>query len=146
MIKIERYEKSKDVFYYIKDTDLLHREDGPAVERASGHKEWWIRGKLHREDGPALIDRFGKKEWWVNGEKHREGGPAIIYPNGTKYWYSKGRLHRDDGPACTSSDGVLILWYLDNNFFFTKEEWFEALTEEQKVKAIYSEVFMIGSK
>ena len=32
----------------------LHREDGHAVEYASGSKEWWINGLRHREDGPAI--------------------------------------------------------------------------------------------
>jgi hypothetical protein len=37
----------------------LHREDGPAVEEASGTKEWLWDGKLHREDGPADERRDG---------------------------------------------------------------------------------------
>lgn len=41
----------------------LHREDGPAVQRADGGKEWWIKGKCHRIDGPAVIFPSGKKEW-----------------------------------------------------------------------------------
>ena len=32
----------------------LHRENGPAVEYANGHKEWYRNDKLHREDGPAV--------------------------------------------------------------------------------------------
>lgn len=24
---------------------ILHREDGPAVERSDGHKEWWVNNK-----------------------------------------------------------------------------------------------------
>jgi hypothetical protein len=45
---------------------LLHREDGPAVEYTSGHKEWWVKGKLHRLEGPAVERHDGIKEWWVN--------------------------------------------------------------------------------
>ena len=40
----------------------LHRIDGPAVERISGSKEWWLDGKLHREDGPAIENDDGTKE------------------------------------------------------------------------------------
>ena len=44
-----------------------HRENGPAIERADGHKEWWQNGQRHRIDGPA-IERFdGYREWWING-------------------------------------------------------------------------------
>ena len=48
--------------------DKLHREDGPAIERADGLKEWWLNGELHREDGPAIEWADGSKEWWLNGE------------------------------------------------------------------------------
>ena len=47
----------------------LHREDGPAIEYADGHKEWWLNGKLHREDGPAVEGLDGYKEWWINGNR-----------------------------------------------------------------------------
>ena len=45
----------------------IHREDGPAVERASGYKAWYNNGKAHREDGPAIEYVDGPKEWWLNG-------------------------------------------------------------------------------
>lgn len=48
---------------YYKD-GLLHREDGPAVEHASGHKEWLINGFNHREDGPAVEYADGDKCWF----------------------------------------------------------------------------------
>jgi hypothetical protein len=38
----------------------------------------------------------------------------------------------------------MVSWVLNNEFFGTKEEWFEALTEEQKEKTIYSEYFIKG--
>jgi hypothetical protein len=35
-----------------------HREDGPAVENASGDKYWKLpNGKYHREDGPAVENK-----------------------------------------------------------------------------------------
>ena len=46
----------------------LHREDGPAIERAGGYKEWWLNGELHREDGPAVERAGGTKSWYLNGE------------------------------------------------------------------------------
>ena len=54
----------------------LHREDGPAVERANGDKEWWVEGKLHRLDGPAreytlvLRGELKVEHWWcVKGKR-----------------------------------------------------------------------------
>ena len=37
--------------YYV--NEVLHRDDGPAVEWYNGSKEWYKNAKLHREDGPA---------------------------------------------------------------------------------------------
>ena len=50
----------------------LHRDDGPAVEYATGTKEWWINGELHRDVGPAVIWNDGSKEWWINGVQYTE--------------------------------------------------------------------------
>ena len=68
-----------------------HREDGPAVERASGSKEWWLNGCQHREDGPAVELASGSKRWYVNGNRHREDGPALEYADGYKEWYLHGK-------------------------------------------------------
>jgi hypothetical protein len=65
---------------------LTHRLDGPAVEYASGTKDWWQKGQRHRLDGPAVILADGTKEWWQNNRLHRLDGPAIEYPNGDKRW------------------------------------------------------------
>ena len=68
----------------------LHREDGPAVERADGNKFWYRNDQRHREDGPAIEYADGTKFWYRNGQLHREDGPAIEYVNGRKYWYING--------------------------------------------------------
>jgi len=70
--------------------DVLHREDGPAVERIDGSKEWHINGKLHREDGPAIEYADETKEWYINGERHRTDGPAVTWANGHKEWWWSG--------------------------------------------------------
>jgi hypothetical protein len=44
-----------------------HREDGAAVEYASGSKFWFINGERHREDGPAVEWLYGRKSWYING-------------------------------------------------------------------------------
>ena len=48
--------------YYV--DDVLHREDGPAIQYISGEKAWYKKGKLHREDGPAVEWARGDKEWY----------------------------------------------------------------------------------
>ena len=55
--------------YYFKDEamTILHRLDGPAIEDASVHKEWYVNGKLHRLDGPAVEYADGGKAWYVDG-------------------------------------------------------------------------------
>ena len=45
----------------------LHRDNGPAIEYASGSNAWFMNGFLHREDGPAIEEADGAKEWWLNG-------------------------------------------------------------------------------
>ena len=78
----------------------LHREDGPAIERANGDKEWYINGRRHREDGPACERANGDKYWWINDKIHREDGPAVEYENiAARHWYIHGKRHREDGPA-----------------------------------------------
>ena len=53
----------------------------------NGHKVWHLNGKCHREDGPAVERASGAKEWRLNGKLHREDGPAVERANGTKEWY-----------------------------------------------------------
>ena len=56
--------------YYYSDREMhtLHREDGPAVERASGTKLWYIDGRRHREDGTAIEYADGDKQWFIDGK------------------------------------------------------------------------------
>ena len=77
-------------YYSDREMKIKHREDGPAVEWASGSKAWWINDKLHREDGPAIEYADGGKAWYVNGELHREDGPAIEWADGDKWWFING--------------------------------------------------------
>ena len=44
-------------------------------------------GQLHREDGPAVERSSGTKEWWLNGQRHRINGPAIEWANGGETWF-----------------------------------------------------------
>ena len=89
-MKNGRYVEYGKIKWY-KD-DVLHREDGPAVEYASGTKMWFIYGVYHREDGPAVETVYGEKYWCVNGKYHRINGPAIQLEDGTEKWYLNGVL------------------------------------------------------
>jgi hypothetical protein len=119
MIEVEKHVKSDQTFYFIKGTNIYHREDGPAREWLNGDKLWFINGRRHRDGGPAIEWGDRSKEWFVNGKRHREDGPALVYTNGRIQWWLNGRI-------------------------YTKKDWFEALNEEQKVKALYSEYFIGG--
>ena len=104
---------------YYNNDGQLHREDGPAVVKATGDKEWYINGKRHREDGPAVEYVSGDKVWYINGNRHREDGPAIEYATGYKEWYLHGKRHREDGPAIEYSYGDKE-WYLNGEYITTE--------------------------
>jgi len=57
-----RFNGSK--FWY--KNDLLHKEDGPAIEYVNGNKYWYLHGELHRADGPAIEYSNGKNSWYLN--------------------------------------------------------------------------------
>lgn len=46
-----------------------HHEDGPAIERSDGSKEWWIDGGRHRLDGPAVIYRDGSGTYYIKNKQ-----------------------------------------------------------------------------
>ena len=48
-------------------------------------------GQLHREDGPAIEKADGTTIWFLNGQRHRSDGPAVVYANGSKLWYLNGK-------------------------------------------------------
>lgn len=62
---------------------------------------------------------------------HREDGPAIIWSSGINEWYFSGIRHRVTGPAITDQFGTKR-WFINGKEFILKEEWFNALTSEQK--------------
>jgi len=70
-----------------------------------------------KKDGPAIEDANGTKEWFLNGKRHREDGPAVEYANGDKLWFLNGKP-------------------------FSKEGWFEQLTEEQQEKLLFNSEIM----
>ena len=100
---------------YWKVNEQLHREDGPAIERANGDREWYQHDKRHRLDGPAVENANGTLEWWRDGNRHRDDGPAVEHANGTLEWYRHNKRHRLDGPAVEHANGALE-WWRDGNW------------------------------
>ena len=86
--KIETDEYGTKLYYA---NNVLHREDGPAIEYANGNKVWIKNGLTHRQNGPAVQYTDGTKIWYKNGLFHREDGPAFEKANGDKFWFIKGK-------------------------------------------------------
>ena len=64
------------VLFYKKGTEILHRDNGPAIEWTDGSKRWYKEGRRHRLDGPACENNDGHKEYWIEG-KHIENVNSI---------------------------------------------------------------------
>lgn len=93
---------------YRNERDQLHRTDGPAIERASGNKEWFFNGKHHRIGGPAVENHhsasgYSYQAWFVLGKLHRTDGPAVIRGNGlngqSEWWVHGTQLDRRMYPS-----------------------------------------------
>ena len=103
------------------------------------HTEWCnAEGKLHRENGPAIVRIDGSKEWYHNHLRHRIDGPAIEWENGDEEWFLNGLRHRVDGPAVKWF--AYKRWYI-NGKRYTEEEhalltW-DRLTQEQQDDIIF---------
>jgi len=96
---------------------------------------------LNSEESNLTIDENGNKRWRnKNGKLHRVGGPAVETTNGAKYWYQNGRRHRIDGPAFEYANGNKD-WLLRDKFYRNKEDFFKALTDEEKEIALFSQDF-----
>ena len=125
-IYIQIDEDGNKFCYKDKAMAVLHRTDGPAIERNNGYKAWYVDGKRHRTDGPAIEHADGTKAWYVDGKLHRSDGPAIEWADGSKAWFVDDECHRIDGPAIEWADGYKA-WYVDGNEL--SEEEFNALTK-----------------
>jgi hypothetical protein len=51
---------------------IIHRTDGPAVEKPNGDRYWYVNGEYHRTDGPAIEYADGEKRWYINGNHYEE--------------------------------------------------------------------------
>ena len=60
--------KIVDKYWYKKGTNIIHREDGAAIERFNGSKLSYQNGIRHRIDGPAAEYNDGNKYDWYYGK------------------------------------------------------------------------------
>ncbi len=122
----------------------MHEEKSILEIDIYGTKMWRnAKGQLHRLDGPASEWVNGSKKWYKDGRLHRLDGPAVVFFNGYIEWRIEGKLHREDGPAVVFAGGNKQ-WWLNDYLYQTKEDWFDALSNEGKAKCLFSEDFLNG--
>lgn len=59
------------------------QEDGTAI--------WYKDGVVHRDDGPAIERQDGTLEWYFEGLRHNDRAPAVISADGERQWFQLGR-------------------------------------------------------
>ncbi len=72
---------------------------------------------------------------------HREDGPALIHGNGVSKYFINNMLHRVSGPAIIHRHNSIIIhseWFYFNKKFTNKEDWFAALSSEDKYKYLWN--------
>lgn len=119
-MKNGRYEDDNGRIVTWYKNDLIHRDDGPAIETVVLNENndpvgttahWYKEGKLHREGAPAFTSSRGDEAWYQEGKLHRTDGPATkdisydynVYPGifkkETLGWYIHDKIQRDNNPA-----------------------------------------------
>jgi len=64
--KYQDYHNS--IYYYKKDTQIVHNPYGPAIIYRDGTKVYLIESKYHRLDGPARILPNGEGAYYINNK------------------------------------------------------------------------------
>ena len=57
-----------NIYYYKKDTQIVHNPYGPAIIYRDGTKVYLIESKYHRLDGPARILPNGEGAYYINNK------------------------------------------------------------------------------
>ncbi len=60
------------IMYVIGNDGWFHRENGPAVIDHDGAKFWFQYDRYHRLDGPAVEKTSGEKEYWIEDKIYSE--------------------------------------------------------------------------
>ena len=87
---------SKKIFALFQFMHEKNRSEPILKKLPNGDKEWRLNGELHREDGPAVERADGSKAWYLHDNLHREDGPAIEWENRTKAWYLNGKQYTEE--------------------------------------------------
>jgi len=128
------------IYWYKERTEILHRENGPAIKYADGSKSWYQNGKLHRLDGPAKESVNGDKFWYQNGELHRLDGPAVEWPDGNKEWFIEGQNYSEEAfnqmVEKFNNDKILKSFYDKNNKLSS-----DAVELQHKIFSILEPIF-----
>jgi hypothetical protein len=85
------------------------------------------------------INQWGHKKYLKDGKLHSLDEPAVEWYDGTKFWYKEGCLHREDGPAIISQGGYKE-WWLNGIRFYSKESFWENLSNEAKLRMIFNSI------
>ena len=93
------------------------------IEDEYGNIKWYYGKVLHKENGPAVERHDGTKEWWINGELHREDGPAIEFADGTSKWFLDGKnLSKEDFDKIIEVKNTPPIEEPEERFEYTIEE------------------------
>jgi len=108
-----------------------------------GNNCYYFNGFLHREDGPAIERLNGTKEWFVHGRRHREGNlPAIEYHNGDESYFVNGKYHREDGPAYKweKNDENKNNYFYLNGKKYSEQDYWEEIKKRKSLNCILSNI------
>lgn len=89
---------------------------------ADGITRWYIKGTeiLHREDGPAVVAPGHFVSYYIDGKEHRDDGPSVVWEDGFQGWSKHGKIHRADGPALIDPD-CGVSWFIEDKEIFSRK-------------------------
>jgi len=67
---VQVFPNGNTFWYSDPECEIVHRENGPAVEYANGTKVYYQNCKRHRLDGPAIEYDNGDGEYWIDGVQY----------------------------------------------------------------------------
>lgn len=76
----------------------------------------------------SVIEQGDRKTLTRNGQ--------CITESGNEFWFKLNKFHRVDGPAIIMKDGFKQYWL--NGQPYKKEAWWENLSDEDKIKAVFN--------
>jgi hypothetical protein len=89
---------------------------GEMTVTRDGEKVWLNKvGEIHRNNGPAIERPDGTKEWWHFGRRRREDGPAVEHPTALRSGTATASFTTTTAPpsfvvTATSTGGTMASW------------------------------------